>query len=49
MMHHVYTPKFYIAFVFFHFSWIVTVVPREILEDNAFAKFWRANMVYYGR
>ena len=33
--------------LFFLFSGI-TLIPREI-EDNAFAKFWGVNKVYYGR
>ena len=36
--------------VFFCFSILlgITAVPREI-ENNAYAKFWRANKVHYGR
>ena len=31
--------RFSIVFVF-HFPWIYTVVPREIGENAAYAKFW---------
>ena len=38
------TAKFCIPFLF----WGITLISREI-EDNAFAKFWGVNKVYYGR
>ena len=36
------------VFVFFTFLLGITAVPREI-ENNAYAKFWRADKVHYGR
>ena len=36
-----------ITFVF-HFSLGITAVPREI-ENNAYAKFWGASKVHFGR
>ena len=42
-------PKFCITFVF-HFSWLlgITAVSKEI-ENNAYAKFWGAKKVHYGK
>ena len=37
-----------VCFFFFTFLLGITAVPREI-ENNAYAKFWRANKVHYGR
>ena len=38
-------PKFYITFVF-HFSWVLQLSQEK---NNAYAIFWRANKVHYGR
>ena len=48
-MHLVYfcPPEFFITVVFI-FLLGITVVLREI-KNNAYAKFWRANKVYYGQ
>ena len=46
-MHLICPPKFCIIFVF-HFSLGITAVPREI-ENNAYAKFWGAKKVHYGK
>ena len=47
MMHLICLPKFYITF-FFPFLLDITAIPREI-ENNAYAKFWGANKVHYGK
>ena len=47
IMHLICSPKFCITFVF-HFPMGITAVPREI-ENNADAKFWRANKAHYER
>ena len=47
IMHLICPPKFCIIFVF-HFSLGITAVPREI-ENNAYAKFWGAKKVHYGK
>ena len=48
-MHPMRPPKFCITFVF-HFSWLlgITAVSKEI-ENNAYAKFWGAKKVHYGK